>query len=181
MDLEAPRTDYEVFLSFRGPDTRQGFADVLYDYMTSAGIRVFRDDDELAIGDKIETIIRAIDSSLICVPILSNTFAASRWCLTEVRRMVDQNKDVVPIFYNVTPDDVDLKTPVYREFMAKHERLHGKDMAEDWKSALKAVTKLKGRELLKNRYVSFSLSVLLTEPYLRQQLNQARELFKTQG
>ncbi|KAK4785945.1 hypothetical protein SAY86_002634 [Trapa natans] len=154
-DLEAPRADYEVFLSFRGPDTRQGFADVLYDYMTSAGIRVFRDDDELAIGDKIDTILRAIENSLICVPIFSKTFAASKWCLTEVRRMVDLDKDVVPIFYDVTPDDVDLKTAVYRDFVAEKERLHGTEMAEGWKSALKTVTKLKGRELLKSSYSNF--------------------------
>ncbi|PKI33722.1 hypothetical protein CRG98_045884 [Punica granatum] len=39
--------DYEVFLSFRGTDTRKGFTDFLYNSLKDAGVRVFRDDEEL--------------------------------------------------------------------------------------------------------------------------------------
>ncbi|PKI38094.1 hypothetical protein CRG98_041513 [Punica granatum] len=54
-------SDYEVFLSFRGPDSRQGHADVLYNDMRTAGIRVFGDDDELDIGDKIDLALVRLD------------------------------------------------------------------------------------------------------------------------
>ncbi|XP_039164718.1 disease resistance protein RPV1-like [Eucalyptus grandis] len=40
-DAPAPAgEEYEVFLSFRGPDTRTGFTDCLYHDMLGAGIRV---------------------------------------------------------------------------------------------------------------------------------------------
>ncbi len=39
--------EYEVFLSFRGKDTRKRFTDHLYHALDNAGIRNFRDDDDL--------------------------------------------------------------------------------------------------------------------------------------
>ncbi|KAM7490976.1 hypothetical protein LguiA_033897 [Lonicera macranthoides] len=51
-----PRWKYDVFLSFRGQDTRKTFADHLYTALINAGIRTFRDDDELQKGESIEHI-----------------------------------------------------------------------------------------------------------------------------
>ncbi|XP_031378231.1 TMV resistance protein N-like [Punica granatum] len=155
MDPEASESDYDVFLSFRGPDTRQGFTDVLYDYMDKAGIRVFRDDDELMIGDKIEMILQAIGASQLCVPIFSETFASSKWCLREVYRMVRLKKEIVPIFYKVSPDDVKLKTPMYSKFIEEHEVKYGKKRVEKWKDALRASAQFKGREVSSKRYTEF--------------------------
>ncbi|KAK4756993.1 hypothetical protein SAY87_007120 [Trapa incisa] len=155
MELEASKAGYEVYLSFRGIDIRQGFADILYEHMDRAGIRVFRDEDELAIGDKMDKILLAINNSHICVPIFSKTFAQSNWCLDEVRKMVELRRDVVPIFYDVTPDDVALKTPVYKGFMAEHESVYGKDQVNDWGAALGAIAKLKGRDLGNTSYTKF--------------------------
>ncbi|KAK4746760.1 hypothetical protein SAY87_025797 [Trapa incisa] len=155
MEQDVHGNDYHVFLSFRGPDTRQGFTDVLYQYMVSAGIRVFRDDDELVIGQKIETILLAINGSQICVPIFSENFASSAWCLREVERMVHLKKEMVPIFYKVSPNDVKLKTDRYSKFMAEHEIKYGKERVEKWEDALKATAQLKGRELSSNSYTEF--------------------------
>ncbi|PKI38912.1 hypothetical protein CRG98_040684 [Punica granatum] len=44
---------YEVFLSFRGPDTRKVFADFLYLSLKDAGVDAFRDSDELHVGEDI--------------------------------------------------------------------------------------------------------------------------------
>lgn len=152
MDLEAPQIDYDVFLSFRGPDTRQGFTDVLYAHMVRAGIRVFRDNDELMVGDQIKTILQAINNSQLCVPIFSETFASSKWCLREVKRMVRLNKAIVPIFCNVSSDDVKLKTQTYQAFMEEHETKYGRKRVEKWKDALKAAAQFKGQEVLNQRY-----------------------------
>ncbi|KAI6693200.1 hypothetical protein NL676_020910 [Syzygium grande] len=46
---------YDVFLSFKGTDTRRAFTDVLYDNLVDAGVLVFRDDYELRIGEKLST------------------------------------------------------------------------------------------------------------------------------
>ncbi|KAI3408346.1 DUF4408 domain-containing protein [Psidium guajava] len=56
--LTAPTGNcYEVFLSFRGPDTRHGFTDHLYHGLLNAGIDVFRDDDELCQGQDIRPVL----------------------------------------------------------------------------------------------------------------------------
>ena len=44
---------YDVFLSFRGEDTRKNFTDHLYTALQNAGIHTFRDDDELPKGEEI--------------------------------------------------------------------------------------------------------------------------------
>lgn len=151
MDSESSGTEYEVYMSFRGTDIRQGFADILYDHMDRAGIQVFRDENELAIGDKIDNILQAISNSSICIPIFSKNFAQSEWCLDEVRKMVELNKDVLPVFYDVTPDDVGLNSPTYRQFMVEHENAYGKVKVEDWEHALKAIANFKGRQVLNTR------------------------------
>ncbi|KAK4802833.1 hypothetical protein SAY86_001036 [Trapa natans] len=152
---KGPKLHYDVFLSFRGSDTRQSFTAVLYDYMVTGGLRVFRDDDELAIGDKIKTILDAIQVSKICVPVFSETFAESKWCLDEVKRMVDFNKTIVPIFYKVSVDDVKIKSPRYKKFMQKHEKKYGKEEVSKWKAALTVTTENKGRVLSNQCYPDF--------------------------
>ncbi|PKI64655.1 hypothetical protein CRG98_014944 [Punica granatum] len=136
--------EYEVFLSFRGPDTRQGLTDVLYEYMDTAGIRVFRDNDELAPGDKITNIVPAIKNSELCIPIFSKTFAVSSWCLREVERMVELKKEIVPIFYQVSPDDVKLNTELFKKQLKEHEKKYGKGQLEKWEEALRSIAKIKG-------------------------------------
>ncbi|KAI6693109.1 hypothetical protein NL676_020819, partial [Syzygium grande] len=44
--------DYEVFLSFRGSDTRATFTDHLYTRLKDAGIRTFKDDESLRKGEE---------------------------------------------------------------------------------------------------------------------------------
>ncbi|XP_031380511.1 TMV resistance protein N-like [Punica granatum] len=149
-------SDYEVFLSFRGPDSRQGHADVLYNDMRTAGIRVFGDDDELDIGDKIGKILPAIEKSKICVPIFSSTFAASAWCLREVERMVEFKKKIMPIFYTATPEDVKLGTELFKKELRKHEKKHGKEQVKKWEEALKMVARIKGREVKATGFAKFS-------------------------
>lgn len=70
--------EYEVFLNFRGPDTGLNFTDCLYHAMDGAGIRVFRDDEEIRKGEVIgNELERAIKSSAICIPIFSRNYASS--------------------------------------------------------------------------------------------------------
>jgi hypothetical protein len=46
---------YQVFLSFRGEDTRKNFTDHLYTALVQAGIHTFRDDDEIGRGESIKS------------------------------------------------------------------------------------------------------------------------------
>ncbi|XP_039156266.1 TIR-only protein-like [Eucalyptus grandis] len=110
--------EYQVFLSFRGPDTRRGFADTLYHALSEAGIHVFIDNEEIRPGERIDgELLRAINDSRLYIPIFSPNYASSYWCLCELAKMVenisnpreDETKKVIlPIFYDVKPDDVKL-------------------------------------------------------------------------
>ena len=49
-----PNCKYQVFLSFRGEDTRNNFTDHLYMALVQAGIHTFRDDNEIWRGENID-------------------------------------------------------------------------------------------------------------------------------
>ncbi|KAL6194772.1 hypothetical protein ACLB2K_035848 [Fragaria x ananassa] len=56
------RLRWDVFLSFRGEDTRHTITNSLYDALVQRGVRVFRDDDALNRGDEIApSLLEAID------------------------------------------------------------------------------------------------------------------------
>ncbi|XP_039169518.1 disease resistance protein RPV1 [Eucalyptus grandis] len=142
--------EFEVFLNFRGPDTRLNFTDCLYHSLVGAGIRVFRDNEEIRKGEKIGgELLRAIESSKIYVPIFSKNYASSAWCLRELTHMVEcsskvSDKLILPIFYDVNPDDVKLKTRLYLDDLEKHEKKVMRDEVLGWKEALTEVATVKG-------------------------------------
>ncbi|XP_056163788.1 disease resistance protein L6-like [Syzygium oleosum] len=157
--------EYQVFLSFRGFDTRRGFTNSLYHALVDARIRVFIDDEELQPGDRISgNLLRAIDDSKLYIPIFSKNYASSQWCLRELANMVentskskeDGKKVILPIFYDVKPDDVKLKTTLYNEAISnleqkmedKKKKFSSNDV-ETWRQALKEVDSTKGWELEK--------------------------------
>ena len=73
---------YDVFLSFRGEDTRKSFTDHLYTTLKQKGIFTFRDDEELERGKPIKPeLLEAIEESLYAIVILSKNYAYSTWCL----------------------------------------------------------------------------------------------------
>ncbi|XP_031393817.1 TMV resistance protein N-like isoform X2 [Punica granatum] len=82
---------YQVFLSFRGPDARTSIISYLYDRLRNSGIDTFKDDESLRKGRELWPEIQAaIHGSRISVPIFSNNYAWSTWCLDEVAEMVDR-------------------------------------------------------------------------------------------
>ncbi|XP_010030310.2 disease resistance protein RPV1-like [Eucalyptus grandis] len=146
--------EFEVFLSFRGPDTGLTFTDCLYHSMVRAWIHVFRDAEEIRIGEEIGgELLRAINSSKIYMPIFSRNYASSAWCLRELAYMLEcwrkrtSEKMIIPIFYDVDPDDVKLKTGLYFEALERHGDKFGCDQVQRWKEALIEVARIKGWHL----------------------------------
>lgn len=148
---------YDVFLSFRGKDTRYGFTDYLYHDLVGAGIHTFRDDNELRVGQEIgPDLLKHIKDSKISIPILSKNYAESKWCLGEFAQLVKcrktQGQKIIPIFYDVEPYEVrHYEKGCYSEAFVKHENDLSLDqnMVDEWKKALTIVGKLKGLELKK--------------------------------
>ncbi|XP_039169674.1 disease resistance protein RPV1-like [Eucalyptus grandis] len=146
--------DYEVFLSFRGKDTRADFTDFLYTSLVDAGIRVYRDDEELRVGEEIGLeLLQAINQSKISIPILSKGYASSVWCLKELVQMVERQKTrgqkIIPIFYDVTPSEVRSQTGDYVEAFLSHEKSkrYNEGTIGEWKAALSVVGAIKGWDL----------------------------------
>ncbi|MED6197377.1 hypothetical protein PIB30_055887 [Stylosanthes scabra] len=109
---------YDVFLSFRGEETRATFTSHLYTSLANAGIYVFRDDDEIRRGDRISvSLLQAIRASRISVVVLSRHYANSRWCLQELENIMECRRAisqvVVPVFYGVDPSDVRNQTGLF--------------------------------------------------------------------
>ncbi|XVF70257.1 hypothetical protein PTKIN_Ptkin11bG0146400 [Pterospermum kingtungense] len=58
------RHKYDVFLSFRGEDTRKNFTDHLYTALNRSGIITFKDDTKLKAGEGIAPeLFKAIEES----------------------------------------------------------------------------------------------------------------------
>ena len=145
---------YDVFLSFRGSDTRKNFTDHLYAALNKKGIFTFRDDEKLKRGTFIAPeLLRAIEESRFVVVIISQDYASSRWCLVELAKIVEcmekKRLIVLPVFHYIDPSDVGNLKKTFGEAFAKHEERH-KDNIEEvyrWKAALTQVAKIAGWDL----------------------------------
>ncbi|KAL7588768.1 hypothetical protein Lser_V15G37389 [Lactuca serriola] len=102
---------YDVFLSFRGEDTRKTFVDHLYMALERDGIYTYKDDETLPRGNSIRpSLLKAIEESQIAVVIFSENYVDSSWCLDELACIMKCKKTkgqiVMPIFYDVDPSEV---------------------------------------------------------------------------
>ena len=83
------RWNYDVFLSFRGEDTRYKFTDHLYAALRNRSIRTFRD-DKLKRGEEIAPeLLKVIEESRLSIVVFSENYASSRWCLDELVKIME--------------------------------------------------------------------------------------------
>ncbi|KAJ9552041.1 hypothetical protein OSB04_016086 [Centaurea solstitialis] len=147
-----PKTSfkYDVFLSFRGEDTRTNFVDHLYDALKRQGIDTYKDDKNLEKGKKIsKELIQAIEDSRFHVIVFSKNYASTSWCLDELVKimecqMMNTRQTVYPIFYHVEPTHVRKQSGEFGKAFAK---LENDESAKKWKEAMIEATSLSGREL----------------------------------
>ncbi|XP_034212896.1 disease resistance protein RPV1-like [Prunus dulcis] len=150
---------HDVFLSFRGEDTRNSFTDHLYHALNQRGIDTFRDDEKLKRGTFIgPELLKAIEESSFAVVILSKEYASSTWCLDELAHIVECMKkrelQVFPVFYHVKPSEVRNQTGSLSQAFAKHEEktvLLGE--VGKWRKALTEIAIISGWVLDKARYL----------------------------
>ncbi|CAL5417656.1 unnamed protein product [Camellia sinensis] len=149
-----PHWSYDVFLSFRGEDTRKNFTDHLYEALVQAGIHTFRDDDELPRGREISSeLLKSIEGSKISIVVFSRNYASSRWCLDELVKIIECKKTigqlVLPVFYDVDPSHVRHQTGYFGEAFGRHEKHFADEMekVEVRRAALSEVANLSGWDL----------------------------------
>ncbi|KAK4715694.1 hypothetical protein R3W88_014032 [Solanum pinnatisectum] len=143
--LPSLRLNYDVFLSFRGEDTRENITNNLYNALYSKGIRVFRDSEGLTQGDEISTgLIEAINDSAAVIAIISPNYASSRWCLEELATIYELGKLVLPLFYRVNPSDVRRQLGPFLDGFRDLERKFSPEKMVRWRNAMERVGGVSG-------------------------------------
>ncbi|KAK3219245.1 hypothetical protein Dsin_013215 [Dipteronia sinensis] len=142
---------YDVFLSFRGEDTRNNFTGHLYAALDLRGIYTFKDDKRLEKGTDISPeLLQAIESSRFSIIILSKNYASSTWCLEELAKIVEcmdtEKSNVVPVFYQVDPSEVRKQRGEFKTDFDRHEQDFRDNLnkVKRWRSALTRVASISG-------------------------------------
>ncbi|KAI5444726.1 hypothetical protein KIW84_013122 [Lathyrus oleraceus] len=165
---------YDVFLSFRGDDTRYGFTGHLRKALDDKGVRTFMDDDGLQKGDEITpSLLKAIEHSKIAIVVLSKNYASSSFCLQELSKIIDsmngKDRSILPVFYKVDPSDVRKLKRSYGEAMDKHDEgtSSSHHMNNKWKISLHHVANLSGFHYKKGDGYEHEFIAKIVEQVLR--------------
>ena len=141
------RRSYDVFLSFRGKDTRNGFTGHLYKALCDNDMYTFNDDNDLQRGEKIsEELLKTIERSMISIVVFSENYAESQWCLDELVKILQCRTNgqlVIPLFYNVDPSEVRNQRGNFGVALTKFEEKF-KNKVQSWRTALKEAASLAG-------------------------------------
>uniref|UniRef100_A0A0D3DQ24 TIR domain-containing protein n=1 Tax=Brassica oleracea var. oleracea TaxID=109376 RepID=A0A0D3DQ24_BRAOL len=138
--------NYDVFLSFRGADTRKNIISHLHKELLRQGIRTFKDDRTLEMGDCVPRRLReAIKTSRFAIVVISKNYGTSSWCLEELRMIMKLELDkkivVIPVFYDVDISDVRNHR---RSFALIYH--HQSPKIPSWKEALQRIANTQATE-----------------------------------
>ncbi|CAJ1978728.1 unnamed protein product [Sphenostylis stenocarpa] len=156
---------HDVFVSFRGEDTRYSFTGFLFEALGRKGVDAFRDHTHLQKGESIAPeLLQAIEGSRVFVVVFSKNYASSTWCLRELAHICNcietPQRPVLPIFYDVDPSDVRKQSGYYEKAFAEHEERYRDDKermeeVQRWREALTRVANLSGWDI-RNKYAILS-------------------------
>ncbi|XP_054794889.1 disease resistance protein RPV1-like isoform X2 [Prosopis cineraria] len=144
----------DVFLSFRGEDTRKGFISHLHSSLSHAGIHAFQDEDHESLerGDVIaDELHESISSSTISIVVFSINYGGSEWCLGELEKIMECHRTigqvVLPVFYDVDPSDVRKQRGRFGEAFNRCLLYTSNEKMWRWRHALTAAANLAGFDL----------------------------------
>ncbi|XP_070673972.1 disease resistance protein RUN1-like isoform X2 [Malus domestica] len=143
------REKYDVFISFRGEDTRLGITSHLHAALLQKKIETYID-YRLQRGEEIgPALLEAIEKSTISVIIFSQNYS-STWCLDEIVHILKckerYGQMVIPVFYNINPSDVRKQHGTYADAFAQLEKRFKDniDKMHKWRDALTTVANISG-------------------------------------
>ncbi|RXI00719.1 hypothetical protein DVH24_000953 [Malus domestica] len=144
------REKYDVFINFRGEDTRDGITSHLHAALLQKKIETYID-NRLQKGEEIGPALQeAIEKSTLSVIIFSQNYASSTWCLDELVHILECKKIyghmVIPVFYDINPSDVRKQHGSYAGAFAQLEKRFKDniDKVHKWRDALKTAADLSG-------------------------------------
>ena len=155
-EADSETKKFEVFLSFRGEDTRYNFLGYLYEALIQKGFHTFIYDENFDGGKPIsQEPLKVIWESRFAIVIISNNYASSTWCLDELAHIIHCKNEtgikVLPVFYYVNPSEVRRQMGTFEQAFIKHERHFSKERVEKWRYALREVCNLSGFHLNNTR------------------------------
>jgi replicative DNA helicase len=114
--------EYDVFISHASED-KQDVARPLAERLNQLGLRVWLDEIELVIGDSLRRNIDiGLSKSKFGVVVLSKDFFKKEWTQKELDGLVaredGETKIILPIWHNVTIDDVKKYSPILADKLA---------------------------------------------------------------
>lgn len=150
---------FDVFLSFRGKDTRRTLISFLYKELIRMGLRTFKDDTELEIGRRFsQDISLAIEGSKVAIVVVSVDYPASGWCLDELVKIMDVERKgsliVIPIFYDVEPSHLRRQIRKVAKQFRRHEEREDHETVVSWRQALVNLAAISG-QCSRDWYFSF--------------------------
>ncbi|KAI9111528.1 hypothetical protein K1719_017218 [Acacia pycnantha] len=153
----SPTISHDVFISFRGEDTRNGFVSHLRASFTRRGIKTYMDCD-LERGNEISsTLLVAIKQSKILLLVFSEKYAESKWTMDELAKIMEckrtRGQHVIPIFYKVRPTDVRHQKGNYEIAFKRHKKLFkaNDSTLQQWMTAMTEAANLSGWEISGSR------------------------------
>ncbi|KAH7568388.1 hypothetical protein JRO89_XS07G0285400 [Xanthoceras sorbifolium] len=162
---------YDVFLNFRGEDTRNNFTDHLYVALDQKRFITFIDDERLERGRAISSdLLEAIERSRLSIVIFSKKYAYSTWCLDELVKIVEcmemRKQYVVPVFHYIDQTFVqEQKGEDFENAFDEYEKASSDDddleKVQKWREALTKVASIIPGWPLQDRASRF-LSILFS-------------------
>ncbi|XP_030515759.2 disease resistance-like protein DSC1 [Rhodamnia argentea] len=115
----------------------------------SCWVHVFRHDDMLPVGKQIgQENLWAIRRCRIAVPIVSEQYAQSNWCIRELIEIVcchrHYGKLVFPIFYQLEVEDVRDQLGSFKKALCTLKKQSSTEEMQEWREALTFVARIKG-------------------------------------
>ena len=140
---------YDVFISFRGEDTRRNFTSHLFAALSRKQIQTYKDDTTLEKGDEVwPALVHAIENSHLCLVMFSKEYASSTWCLKELTHILEckKEREVVPVFYQIDPGHVRKQTGSYKEAFQKHKENPklNEEVVQKWRDSLEKAANISG-------------------------------------
>lgn len=155
LDRISPRRP-QVFVSFCKDELGDNFVRHLVWALRDSGINVFTDSRREQQEQK--QVFTSIEMSNMALAIFSKRYSESGWCLNELVKMEELEKEgklvVIPVFYNVNKNEVRrLEGEFGIHFRDTYERFATKpQIVQSWEESLKSITGRFGFSLASYRY-----------------------------
>ncbi|KAF8407994.1 hypothetical protein HHK36_007134 [Tetracentron sinense] len=145
----------DVFVSFKGKDTRHNFIERLYIELERKGIRTFRYDDELEREEEISPILlTAIEDLAISIAVISKNYASSPRCLEELAKILECRRLILPVFFEVDPSHIGRQEGQFEEGFRILEQRFGEEKVVRWRKAMEKAGRIFGRDSKNWYYIS---------------------------